>query len=102
MVGEIIEITQQALQNDKALVEVVAEVAVARKVFLFGQQQYNYVGASSAPGRKRTYKSWARLNAALRVLLARVTPTRGSGMMEFEWKHGGESRIMYGWPENFG
>ena len=53
MVGEIIEITQQALQNDKALVEVVAEVAVARKVFLFGQQQYNYVGLPQA-GREPT------------------------------------------------
>jgi hypothetical protein len=42
-----------------------------------------------------------RINAALRVLLARVTPNRGSGMIEFEWKHGGESRIMYGWPEDF-
>lgn len=42
-----------------------------------------------------------RLNAALRVLLARVTPDRGSGMIEFEWKHGGESRIMYAWPEDF-
>jgi DNA invertase Pin-like site-specific DNA recombinase len=42
-----------------------------------------------------------RLNAALRVLLARVTPDRGTGMIEFEWKHGGESRILYGWPEDF-
>ncbi|MEX0735735.1 MAG: recombinase family protein [Steroidobacteraceae bacterium] len=40
----------------------------------------------------------ARVNAALRELLERVVIDYRSGHLEFHWRAGGTSSIMYGWP----
>ena len=41
----------------------------------------------------------AALNAALRSLMKVVVVDYRSGRLEFDWQHGGESDVMYGWPE---
>lgn len=39
------------------------------------------------------------LNAAFRIVLSAVTLDHGQGTMALKWKHGGETQLLYGWPE---
>ena len=40
-----------------------------------------------------------RINVALRTLVDNVVVEYGGGELIFNWRHGGETRIGYGWPE---
>lgn len=43
-----------------------------------------------------------RINAALRELLSSVTVNYKNGLLEFEWRAGGESSLMFEWPRDDG
>nr|WP_276509952.1 recombinase zinc beta ribbon domain-containing protein [Hyphomicrobium sulfonivorans] len=44
----------------------------------------------------------AEINALLRQVLKGVVVDRASGRLRFLWKHGGESELMFAWPEDGG
>ena len=43
--------------------------------------------------------SLERVNTALRVLFSGVTVNHRVGTLDFQWKQGGTTRIVYAWPE---
>lgn len=38
-------------------------------------------------------------NTHMRIVFERVTVDQASGMLAFEWKHGGVTEVVYAWPE---
>lgn len=41
----------------------------------------------------------AAINAAMRSLMKVAVVNYRAGRLVFDWQHGGESELMYGWPE---
>ena len=42
----------------------------------------------------------SRINAALKVLFARVVVDYRTGVLAFRWRQGGEASVVYAWPEH--
>ncbi|MFZ5685524.1 MAG: recombinase family protein [Pseudomonadota bacterium] len=41
----------------------------------------------------------AAVNAALRAICDRVTVNWGTGFLQFQWRHGGRSEVIFAWPD---